>query len=96
MSWATPFRPLSPSPSDPKSVHEIDPGTHRLPASHLIMAYYLVLASDGFLQSFRGMYDSLDKAMARVYDLETIDKLDCDIVEFDELNKDQEIDFVVN
>ena len=60
------------------------------------MAYYLVLASDGFLQSFRGMYDSLDKAMARVYDLEMLDNLECDIVEFDELNKDQNLDFVVN
>ena len=54
----------------------------------------MVLASDGYNTSFRGIYDSLDKAMARGYDLEQ-EKLDFDIVEFDELNQDQNIDFVL-
>ena len=60
------------------------------------MAYYMVLASDcdGFIQTFRGVYDSLAKAEARVSVLES-EKLECDIVFFDNLNQDYEIDFTV-
>lgn len=58
------------------------------------MAYYLVLASDGFVQTFRGMYDSRDKAEARASALE-MEQYSCDIVEFDELNQDQDIDYCV-
>jgi hypothetical protein len=58
------------------------------------MAYYMVLASDGFVQTFRGVYDSIAKAEARVSDLES-DDLECDIVFFNNLNQDYELDFNV-
>jgi len=58
------------------------------------MTYYLVLASDGYITSFRGIYDSMDKALVRGHDLEQ-ENLDFDIVEFDELNQAQNIDFVL-
>jgi hypothetical protein len=54
----------------------------------------MVLASDGFVQTFRGVYDSLAKAEARVSDLES-DDLECDIVFFNNLNQDYELDFNV-
>jgi hypothetical protein len=58
------------------------------------MAYYMVLASDGFVQTFRGVYDSIAKAEASVSDLES-DDLECDIVFFNNLNQDYELDFNV-
>ena len=58
------------------------------------MAYYMVLASDGFVQTFRGVYDSLAKAKARVSDLES-KTVSCDIVFFNNLNQDYELDFNV-
>ena len=58
------------------------------------MAYYMVLASDGFVKTFRGVYDSLAKAEARVSDLES-ENLDCDIIFFNNLNQDYELDFNV-
>ena len=53
------------------------------------MAYYVVITSDGFLQSVRGVYDSLEKAEARV---DALDE-ECEIVEFDALNQDCDVKY---
>jgi hypothetical protein len=53
------------------------------------MAYYMVITSDGFLQSIRGVYDSREKAEARV---DALDE-ECEIVEFDALNQDCDVEY---
>jgi hypothetical protein len=53
------------------------------------MAYYMVITSDGFLQSIRGVYDSREKAEARV---DALDE-ECEIVEFDALNQDCDVKY---
>ena len=54
------------------------------------MAYDMVITSDGFMQSIRGVYDSREKADARVDSLEDDS---CEIVEFDALNQDCDIKY---
>jgi hypothetical protein len=54
------------------------------------MAYYIVITSDGFLQHIRGVYDSLEKAEARVDSLEDDS---CEIIEFDALNQDCDVEY---
>ena len=54
------------------------------------MAYYMVITSDGFLQSLRGVYDSREKAEARV---DSLEDESCEIVEFDALNQDCDIKY---
>jgi len=53
------------------------------------MAYYMVITSDGFLQSIRGVYDSREKADARADSLE--ESTSCEIIEFDALNQDCDV-----
>jgi hypothetical protein len=54
------------------------------------MAYYMVITSDGFLQSIRGVYDSREKAEVRV---DALEDESCEIVEFDALNQDCDIKY---
>lgn len=53
------------------------------------MACYVVITSDGFLQSVRGVYDSREKAEARA---DALDE-ECEIVEIGALNQDCDVKY---